>query len=245
LRAVRDARDHLTVVELGAGWGPWIVAAAFAARLRGIGAVRLVGVEGAKEHYEFLHRHLVDNGLDPDRHTLLHAVVGVRDGSAQFPVLDNPGHYGAAAVGAGLPAVSSKPGPALLRRLRAEIGRRVKPYLGYRSRSTVRVPCLTLRSILRDLGVVDLLHIDIQGHEADVLASSAGVLENQVRRMVVGTHGRSIEARLHEVMSARGWVLETDEACLFTQSGNTITLALDGCQAWRNRNLLPGTSGAV
>src|SRR3954447_10429695 len=71
LRAVLDAGPEVVAVELGAGWGPWLVAVAAAARVRGIRAVRLVGVEGSRHHVEYLRTHFADNGLDPAAHTIL------------------------------------------------------------------------------------------------------------------------------------------------------------------------------
>jgi hypothetical protein len=99
LRAVLDARGELVAVELGAGWAPWLVIAARAARLRGVEAVRLVGVEGSAAHLDFMRAHFADNGLDPDRHTLLHGVVGSYDGVATFPVDVDPANaYGTEAT---------------------------------------------------------------------------------------------------------------------------------------------------
>ena len=45
LTAVQEGTGLFTVAELGAGWGPWLVAGAAAARQRGRPS-RLIGVEG-------------------------------------------------------------------------------------------------------------------------------------------------------------------------------------------------------
>src|SRR5262249_27961161 len=99
LRAVLSAKDELVAVELGAGWAPWLVSVAHAAKIRGINKCRLVGVEGSKQHCDYMFSHFADNGIDPEVHTLLHGIVGTSDGMAEFPILANPaGDWGTQAV---------------------------------------------------------------------------------------------------------------------------------------------------
>ena len=89
LNAVAAARGQIVAVELGAGWGPWLVAAYAAARRRGIRNIKLVGVEGLPEHVEMMRQHFIDNGIRPGDHTLYQAVVGTRDGTAWFPIVED------------------------------------------------------------------------------------------------------------------------------------------------------------
>jgi FkbM family methyltransferase len=99
LTAIKEASKRTVVVELGAGWGPWLVAAHAAARQRGIRDIHLIGVEGCKEHADSMHQHFVDNDIPPERHTLIHGAIGPRDGIAWFPEIDpltnwgQPVHY--------------------------------------------------------------------------------------------------------------------------------------------------------
>jgi hypothetical protein len=83
LRAVLDARERFTCIELGAGWGPWVVASATAARLRGITDVSLIAVEGSPDWLPSLREHFADNGLDAAEHTVIHAFVGGKDRRAR------------------------------------------------------------------------------------------------------------------------------------------------------------------
>ncbi|HQU42516.1 MAG TPA: hypothetical protein PK867_06870 [Pirellulales bacterium] len=227
LAAVHEAADELCVVELGAGWAPWLVATARAARLRGINHVRLTGVEGSKKHCEYMSSHFRDNGLDPAEHTLLHGVVGPRDGTAEFPVLADP------SLDWGTPAIFAAPDGGVARRLRrwaaTAFGRRAGPRA-----ATERLPCYSIGTVLKPFRVIDLLHIDIQGHEHVVMAAARLVLQQKVKRTVVGTHGRAIEQQLLDMMSADGWLLEAEETCLFRQSNGGVHLVRDGCQVWKN-----------
>jgi len=219
--------------------GPWLVGLALAARLKGVATVRLVGVEGAREHCSYLTTHFRDNGLDPSQHTLLWGVVGTADGTAQFPVLTDPsGNWGAAAVHADR---TGSPLSRLVRNARRTLRALARGVLGMGRPSLERVPCYSLATLLRPYTTVDLVHVDIQGDEYKVLAGARGHLEKKVKRIVVGTHSREIEQHLHEEMTGRDWVLEGHEHCKFHREGTTEVLFRDGCQVWRN----PALAGAL
>jgi FkbM family methyltransferase len=234
LRAVLDATTDLTVVELGAGWGPWLVALARAAHLRGIRNVRLVGVEGSKEHFEYMRSHFADNGLDPGQHTLHHAIVGPVDGEAYFPILTYPSEmYGSA------PSLSQeKREPrGVTRRFLGRLGLRRPPATGPSLEGMERVNCISLPTLLRPLNRVDLVHFDIQGGEYEVILSARQVLKEKVKRLVIGTHSRSIEQNLFDELASQSWVLEDEHSCGFRQDGQKMNLCRDGHQAWRNPDL--------
>jgi FkbM family methyltransferase len=245
LRAVLDAATELTVVELGAGWGPWLVALARAAHLRGIRNVRLVGVEGSREHFEFLRSHFADNGLDPEQHTLHHAIVGAVDGEAHFPILTSPSeNYGSAPVSQEKRAPEEKREPeGVARRFLGRLGLRKPPAAGPSTdgvelNGVERVDCLSLPTLLRPLSRVDLIHFDIQGGEYEVISSARQVLKEKVKRLVIGTHSRSIEQNLLDELASQSWVLEAEHCCVFQQDGRKMNLYRDGCQTWRNPDLL-------
>lgn len=216
LRAVLDSpkREKMVVVEVGAGWGPWLVASHAAASQLGVEDVTLVGIEGSYEHVEFMRQHLSDNGIDPARHRLIHGVAAVNDGEVEFPDVDDPGlNYGA--------SIASN-----------DTLRSAVPVA-----RTVRLQGYSLPTLLGPYSFVDLLHIDVQGLEADLILASLNTIAGKVRRIVVGTHGRNLEYSLMKEFSEKGWLLEADEACCYQQRAGKLDLRLDGCQAWRNPNL--------
>lgn len=51
---------------------------------------------------------------------------------------------------------------------------------------------------------VDILHSDIQGAESEVFHHAISLLNERVRRVVVGTHTRKIEGELMDLFSANG-----------------------------------------
>ena len=212
LRSVLEARvrGSLVVVELGAGWGPWLVGAAKAAERIGIRDIRLAGVEGAQSHFDFMLEHFRDNGLDPNAHLLIHGVVGVRDGKARFPKLAEPSNEWGAI---------------------ADFGKRPAADTAFEE-----VPCVALTTLLERLPPVDLIHCDVQGSEYDVLTAAQEALNARVRRVVVGTHSRRIEADLLDFFAAQDWRLEDEGVCRLIQHGGRGALGLvrDGYQVWAN-----------
>lgn len=213
LLSVREAaaRGELTVIELGAGWGPWLVASALAARRIGIPVVRLLGVEASPGHHAMMLTHFADNGLDPADHTLLLGAAGARDGTARFPRLPDP----SADWGASVPN-------GLLDRLR-------RHFAGHDE-----VPLFGVAGLVERFGRVDLLHCDIQGAEAAALPAAMPALSARVRRVVVGTHGVAIDHALDAAFSAAGWALEVRQPCGLSEEG---ALLRDGTQVWRNDRL--------
>ena len=158
-----------------------------------------------------MHDHFRDNGLDPEAHTLLHGAAAAEDGYVEFPDLADPsGDYGAT-LHVQDPLLHSVIGPAV-----------------------TRVTAYSIPTLLSEYARVDLVHIDIQGSEADVVAAARPCLKAKVRRMVIGTHGRAVEQRLLEDLSADGWVCETDHPCRYGRHQGGLSLAVDGCQVWRN-----------
>ena len=209
LRAVAEATENRFVaVELGAGWGPWLVSGARAAQKLGIENVFMAGVEGSMEHFNYLRQHLLDNGFQPDEHVLIHGVIGANDGIARFPKLTVPNEeWGASAEYAN----------------------------GSTEVEMEEVPSVSLATLLNRLPPVDLIHCDIQGAEVDVLSAARPELNEHVRRIVVGTHGRAIEVDLLNLFSSAGWLLEAEVSCKLRQGDNW--LIQDGTQVWRNQKL--------
>lgn len=234
LRAVLEASGEIVAVELGAGWGPWLMTVAQAARQKGIERVRLMGVEGSREHCEFMRSHFEDNGLDPARHSIIHGVVGSKNGTAEFRLLPDPAaDWGASALSRGTPR-------AWARRLKSAARSAARFALTLVGRKnawpplTEKVRCYSLPTLLRPYPHIHLIHIDIQGDEYKVVRSARRTLKQKVRRLVIGTHGRRIEQILLEELAAQGWKLEAEKSCGYRQDARHVRLDQDGCQVWRN-----------
>lgn len=227
VRAVEMCRGHMTAVEFGAGWGPWITLCAVLAMRNGVRDISLLAIEADLGKLDLLREHLTANGLPYDstaRHSsgatvttrVVHAGVAARSGTISFalaPGLDWGG------------AVTEKS--------------QRKDYRGMQVDS-VQVPALSVADALASLDRVDILHVDIQGGERTAIPAGIEVLDRKVRTLAIGTHSRLIEGELMEVLSDRGWKLEYEKPCRFefrpgvTLEGMTV---VDGAQFWINPRL--------
>lgn len=219
LKAVLSARDRWRILELGAGYGPWMVNTAFAARQRGITDIRLYGVEGDAGHVAFLHRNLVNNGLDPAAHVVLHGAVGAADGTATWGEVGNP-----AEVYGGRP-----------------LGSDGMDYHGQAHARQVSVPLFGIDGLLAREPEWDLVHIDIQGGEGEVCRAGMAMMSERVRWVVIGTHSRALDGEVMTAFHAAGWALENEKPTImpWIQGGRTLEMmaTVDGVQVWRNPRL--------
>lgn len=215
LRAVDLARGAFTVVELGCGWGCWLNNTGVAARRAGLD-VRLVGVEGDEGHIGFAREACAANGFLPSQVELHRGVAAAASGTALFPKQEKAG------AAWGLEPVFGA----------TEAQRRQAIESGDHD----EVPMVALEELVRAHARIDLLHVDIQGGEADLVAGTLGVLRAKVAYLLVGTHSRRIEGRLRDALLRAGWRLEIERPAILRPGG---ALVVDGVQGWRNPALLP------
>jgi len=84
LEAVVGARDRYTMIELGAGYGRWLVNAAAAIRHIKGPPYRLIGVEAEPTHFRWMKQHMQDNGVKGSDCDLIEAAVNDKDGNVGF-----------------------------------------------------------------------------------------------------------------------------------------------------------------
>jgi len=228
--AVAAAGDTFVMVALGAGWGRWLTGGAFAAR-QSNRDYRLVGVEAEPTHFEWMVRHFSENGLDPSRYTLVKAAAARREGDCWFMVGNSTAWYGQ----------SIMPESEIDADLRARVPLWSETTVN--NQPVQRVRCVDLKSIANGLPVIDYLHMDIQGAEADVLTAHPDVLTECVRMVNVGTHSHEIEQILRELFSTLEWqsvydipLNTTVKARLGDAEPQTIQFG-DGVQVWVNPRL--------
>ena len=218
LRAVDLARERFTVVELGCGWGCWLNNTGVAARRAGL-KVRLVGIEGDEGHIGFAEEACATNGFTAAEVHLHRGIAAATEGTALFP------RQAQAGVAWGLEPIFGA----------SETERAAAARAGTHD----EVPMIALGTIAAEHGRIDLLHVDIQGGEADLVAGCRAVLHEYVAYLVVGTHSRQIEGRLFELLLDDGWVLEIERPAILDVGGAGPVVTVDGVQGWRNPRLLP------
>ncbi len=221
---------RFTVFELGAGWGPWIAYAGVLGRQYGVPEVNLIGVEASDSQFKRLKQHLELNRLRPrgwrnDTHVggtrafLVHGAAWHTDTELYFPKR-SPGHDMGAAV---------------------STARHPRDYRGMRAPHE-RVRAYSVPRLMARFGVVDYMHIDIQGAENSLLQASLDALRAHVRVLFVATHSRKVEGDLLDLLFMNGWKLRAEKPCRFFLNSNAPTLEgrvdLDGAQVWLNPDLV-------
>ncbi len=226
LKSVVRAREQFVALELGAGWGPWLVAGAKAARRRGLDPIRLYGVEADPQHYEFMVRHFVDNDLDPAEQCLMQAAVGLEHGRARWPkIADAANDWG------------SRPARVDAGGTNAQDA----SYLGALLNEFIEVDVVPAREVLELEHRWDLVHIDVQGWERLICEDARAQLNSRVAYLIVGTHSRKLDGDLVDLFHREGWILEHEKPSRFTFTpGVTLLESMneaDGTQVWRNPRL--------
>lgn len=191
--AAHPGSSRFTMIELGAGYGPWLVTAHRAEQLSTGRPVDLVGVEMVPQHYEWMRQHLGNNGIDPDEHRLIHAAVSDHHGEALYqPERDADFDFGQHVIG----------------RRSARPGEQETPTDD--PLAPVWVPCISLSGLLRDYDRVDLMHVDIQGEELRAIGSAMEELCTRVGGVIVATHSRRIHRELRKMLTGAGWECRYD-----------------------------------
>lgn len=178
LTAAAKARDVFRMAEFGAGWAPWLVRGALAARQRDqVASCELMAVEADPTHFGWILDHFKDNGLNPDEHYLLHGAVTDSPAVLRFPVVAEPNaDYSTALADAETAA------------------------------ETIDVQGHTVTELLeRFSGPLDFLHVDIQGAEYEALAPAISVLSRSVRAIMIGTHEDDIHEDLVALFQNNSW----------------------------------------
>lgn len=236
--ALDRADGDFWIMEVGAGWAPWVVSAVVAARERGL-TPRGIAIEAHPEHARWAVQHAQDNGIDVEliegsaedilsqvQNSTATVLVLLAAGWHSNTVLEFPDVDG---MDMGL-AVCTMPDSGT-------------DYRGAHLKHR-KVTAIRLNDLFTALGNprIDLLHIDVQGVEFELLHTEAGGVQDHAQLMAVGTHSRLAEGQLQDFFLERGWGIIIDEPCeaIFTMTHPTLAgfTVRDGFQLYENPFLL-------
>jgi hypothetical protein len=218
LRAVELAAHTFCMVELGCGWGCWMNNTGVVAKRKGL-KTHVIGIEGDDLHIGFARRALATNGILPSEYTLLRGIASARSGTALFPKQDTAG---------------TKWGQEpIFNATKKQIDDAVA------SGTFDVLPIVSLTQAAAGREIVDLLHLDIQGGEADLIRDDLMLLTQRVAYLVIGTHSREIEGRLISDLTSAGWILEIERPAIMNLSPQGFETIVDGLQGWRNPKVRP------
>lgn len=227
--ATAENRRRLSVVELGAGWGPWVSLGGVVGPRMGFEEIRIVAFEADSARFAALRKHLALNGIvgedAPDAGQAPGLDWRLHDGAAHW---ENGTLYWPAeadANDAGNAAIAD-PGAAT-------------DYRGL-AIATKAIKAVSVAEALDHLDMVDFMHVDIQGGEEELLPKLMDVLTEKVRVLFIGTHSRKIEGDFIGMFESRKWFLARERPCQFYSMAQSPTLAgrtyVDGAQLWLNLN---------
>jgi len=177
------------MLELGAGYGPWMVMAHRAMQQTHGYPVQLTGIEMVPRHFKWMQQHFRNNGLNPDEHRLIQAAISDYDGTADFredtSALGDFGQRVKSRVAGGAASPGDTPPAA--------------------HGDMLSIPCIDLRRLLEEHERLDLVHVDIQGEERRALTPVIDLLSAKVDRLIVATHSSGIHRDLRRTLRAAGW----------------------------------------
>ncbi len=101
------------------------------------------------------------------------------------------------------------------------------------------LPMVSLAEVVAPHARTDLLHVDIQGREADLIEACVELLQEKLAYLRVGIHSRPIEGCLFGALRRAGWRLEIKRPASLIPHDLSGSAAVDGVQGWRNPSLLP------
>ena len=214
--AAQAGGTRFCCVEVGAAWGPWLVATSLAARARGFKEFRLIGAEAAPELCARLKMHAEDNGFAATEVSVRNVAVLRAEGMAAFPTASGL----ASGVNSRAELLTAPEAPR---------------------EGQLVVPAITLASLIADEGQVDLLVVSVNGDELDVL-STANLNSSQIRTMMVVTQDLDTDAGLWRIMSEAGWRNAVASPCRLKQDlhyAPIVRTEQAGCQLWINPAALP------
>lgn len=212
--AIDAANGSFCMVEIGAGYGRWLVAAACALKRHRPMPIKLVGIEAEGAHFAMLGQHFRDNGLDPADHWLIEAACN-GDGRDVFFAVGSPTEwYGQAIVNEAFKMAR------------------------YPDAHSIKMPAITLQEILGSLSRVDLIDMDVQGAEAEIIEAAIVSMTEKVRRVHIGTHGHDLEERIRTTFRQAGWRCCNDYPCLSKVETDYGEISFgDGVQTWINLSM--------
>jgi len=234
IEAVLAAKGRFVMIELGAGYGRWLLSAVGVLRHLNPIDYRLIAVEAEPTHFKWLKEHMLANEVKPENCELINAAIGGKSGLVQFYIGNPSGWYGQAID------VNAKQRDrlSLLEKLRSAALRLISLYYPTKV-GKIWVEVIPLAPLLNKHGSIDLIDLDVQGAELEVLAPAIDSLNATTKRVHIGTHSTEIETGLREVFSRNGWECLHDFPCfssIMTDYGEIEFQ--DGLQTWANPRLI-------
>lgn len=227
--SLRAARDRYVMIEVGAGYGRWGIAAGRLAKGLGLRDIDLRFIEAEPQHAAWAREHIQANGLGDVNIHVIEGAICYTGKPVQFAIdlekenLEAHSWYGQMIVDWESPPPTEE----------LYFGKVVHRSPG--GYGQIVVDPVTFESVATDLSYIDLVDMDIQGAERELVQNAIQTLTEKVRIVHIGTHGHDIEDHIRAIFGEHGWTPRWDFACHGeheTPFGSTSFQ--DGVQSWAN-----------
>lgn len=214
--AAQEARDRFVMITLGALYGYQAVGSYRTLQRLNPMPCKLVAVEPIPENVEWTKRNMRANGIDPDDHWIIQAVIGADNEPAFFPV-GAPGAGAQNCLSTNVQGAREDYVKEFIMRGQAEealanlllrntTGLSKEIVQGRNLMAEIKlVSSVTLGDLLGPFDKVDFVEADIQQSEILVFPPFIDLLKKKVRRIHIGTHGKEVHWSLHNMFAERDW----------------------------------------
>lgn len=223
VEAARAAKGKYVMATLGACYAAQAVGAAKALQLLNPMPFKLVSVEPEPDNNLWIARHYRNNGINPDDHWLIKCAISDTNQPVFFPV-GSPGtgaqnsystneraarqNYFDDFVRAGQAESALR---ALLLDNTTGLHKELVKGTGFDAEIKM-VSAVTLVDVLAPFDVVDYVEADMQQSEAIVFPPQMDVMNQKVRRTLIGTHGGDVHRMIVDLFKQAGWEIVFDYA---------------------------------
>jgi hypothetical protein len=207
LEAIDAADGRFSMIEIGAGYGRWIVNGYLAAARHKSGKkldVKIAAVEVDHRHIGWIADHCRVNGVPYDENLILQAAVSDKFGFDLFPISTIHHSFGLTIAGDVVNGVRDQlealynSGTRFCQVAGAQIPYQITPVFPVSH---------IVEKVVEDGFPVDFIDMDIQGVEFTAISASIESLNRHVKRMYVATHSAEIGTRLYDLLVANDWVV--------------------------------------
>jgi hypothetical protein len=219
LAAAAEAKDSFVMITMGAWHGTQAVGSYRTLQRINPMPCKLVVVEPVPESIDFALQHFRDNGIDPADHWFIPMAVSDRNEPVFFAI--GPRHAGPQnCVSTNAPEARKD---YYRRLIESGLAEQALHDLLLRNSTGISIPgevlvpgdsseaeikyvsAITLNEVLGPFNIVDYIECDIQQSEILAFPPFIDLLKRKVRRIHIGTHGKTVHWTLHDLFAREAW----------------------------------------
>lgn len=188
-------REHMNILELGAGYGAWCLALAgiidYKVIPTKVKSYYCLGVEGEPTHYRWMEEHFKVQNINAQA---VHGAISKEIGHCRFNAYNPDTWYGQA-----ISFAMNSPESSMLK---TNLRGLYSLFLG----RTIKIPTFTVDYLAEKFKIdhIDIIHMDVQSAEYDVMLGAAKCIENDMIDYIqIGTHHSRFNDMLKQLLGPK------------------------------------------